>query len=144
MQSNKLVRLFLQIVVCVPIYPRLGSMPSVEFGALCIILLLSLYRMLFSHLCDIEGLNIRRKTRISHSKTIWWFVIHCDESLLCELDSKCAVVNMQTCWDLKIFSNPVDMAPNPFCFAEPTPLVQSTFEIFEVFFCVSKRFGHLI
>ena len=82
-----------------------------------------------SRLCNIEGLSIRRKTRISHSKTTWWFVIHGDESLLCELDSKWAVVNMQTCWALQICSKPVDMAPNPFRFVEPIPSVQSTFEV---------------
>lgn len=40
--------------------------------------------------CNIQGLRIRRKTRRNGTsgRSIWWFVIHADETVLGELDKK--------------------------------------------------------
>ena len=52
--------------------------------------------------CNLAGLKIRRKTRTADTgKISWWFVIHTDEAVLCELDSKWEAVNLQTSWQLK-------------------------------------------
>ena len=41
-----------------------------------------------THSCNIAGLNIRRKISTADTgKISWWFVIHADEAVLCELDS---------------------------------------------------------
>ena len=61
-----------------------------------------------SHFCDISGLKISRKTRSTDSgKTSKWFVIHADEAVLCELDTKWESVNLQTSWLLQSCSKPV-------------------------------------
>ena len=39
-----------------------------------------------SRSCNIAGLKIRRKTTTA-DKISWWFVIHADKAVLCELDS---------------------------------------------------------
>ena len=68
--------------------------------------------------CDISGLKIRRKTCSTDSgKTSWWFVIHADEAVLCELDTKLESVNLQTSWLLKSCSKPA------VAIAEEDPLV---------------------
>ena len=61
-----------------------------------------------SRFCNIEGLSIRRKTRNNPStqKENWWFVIHADEVLLNELESKWDLVNLQTSWVLQYCSKP--------------------------------------
>ena len=61
-----------------------------------------------SRFCNIEGLSIRRKTRNNPStqKESWWFVIHADEVLLNELESKWDLVNLQTSWVLQYCSKP--------------------------------------
>ena len=60
-----------------------------------------------SHFCNISGLKIRRETRsIDSGKTSWWFVIHADEAVLCELDTKWESVNLQTSWLLQSCSKP--------------------------------------
>ena len=52
--------------------------------------------------CNLAGLKIRRKTRTADTgKISWWFVIHADEAVLCELDSKWESVNLQTSWQLQ-------------------------------------------
>ena len=61
-----------------------------------------------SRFCKIEGLSIRRKVRNNPStqKESWWFVIHADEVLLNELESKWDSVNLQTSWVLQYCSKP--------------------------------------
>ena len=62
-----------------------------------------------SRLCKIEGLTIKRKTSNNPSakKKSWWFVIHADEALLHELDTKRASVNLQTSRLLQHCTKPV-------------------------------------
>ena len=50
--------------------------------------------------------RIRRKT--STNGRSWWFVIHADETILCELDKKWDSVNMQTNWILKHCTKPAN------------------------------------
>ena len=57
--------------------------------------------------CNISSLKIRRKTRFTDcSKTSWWFVIHADMAVLCELDTKRESVNLQISWLLQSCSKP--------------------------------------
>ena len=57
--------------------------------------------------CNLAGLKIRRKTRTADTgKISWWFVIHAEEAMLCELDSKWESVNLQTSWQLQSCSKP--------------------------------------
>ena len=58
--------------------------------------------------CNVEGLRIKRKTRMnSHTgKTIWWFVVHGDESTLRELDSKWECLHTQASWVLQPCTKP--------------------------------------
>ena len=62
--------------------------------------------------CSIsEGLRIRRKTHRNGSsgKTSWWFIIHGNENVQCELDEKWDCVHLQTSWILKPCTKPVDI-----------------------------------
>ena len=57
--------------------------------------------------CNLTGLKIRRKIRTADTgKISWWFVVHADEAVLCELDSKWESVNLQTSWQLQSCSKP--------------------------------------
>ena len=57
--------------------------------------------------CNLGGLKIRRKTRTPDTgKISWWFVIHADEAVLCELASKWESVNLQTFWQLQTCLKP--------------------------------------
>ena len=46
---------------------------------------------------------MRRKTKVSPvtSKTKWWFVVHADEGLLSELNTKWDLAELQTSWKLE-------------------------------------------
>ena len=69
-----------------------------------------------SRFCKIESLSVRRKVRNNPStqKESWWFVIHADEVLLNELESKWDSVNLQTSWVLQYCSKPaVDTSFTP-------------------------------
>ena len=47
--------------------------------------------------CNLAGLKIRRKPRAADTgKISWWFLIHADEAVLYELDTKWKSVNLQT------------------------------------------------
>ena len=61
--------------------------------------------------CNIQGLNIRRKvSRNDQSgKSSWWFVIHAEESVLNDLESKWDSLNTQTSWLLKSCSKSRDV-----------------------------------
>lgn len=61
----------------------------------------------------VQGLRIKRKTSTNENsgKVSWWFVIHADESVLCELDDKWNSVNMQTNWILKHCTKPATNVP---------------------------------
>ena len=76
-----------------------------------------------SRLCKIEGLTIKRKTsNPSAKKKSWWFVIHADEALLHELETKWASVNLQTSWLLQHCTKPVISAAGTAAMqAGPTP-----------------------
>ena len=65
-----------------------------------------------SRFCKVDGLKIKRKSRINdHSgKTIWWFVVHGDESKLCELENKWEQVSVQTLWELHPCYRPSSLA----------------------------------
>ena len=57
-----------------------------------------------SRICKLEnGLHVRRKTKFSPvtNKTKWWFVVHADEGLLSELNTKRDQVKLQTSWKLE-------------------------------------------
>ena len=57
-----------------------------------------------SRICKLEnGLHVRRKTKFSPvtNKTKWWFVVHADEGLLSELNTKWDQVKLQTSWKLE-------------------------------------------
>jgi len=57
-----------------------------------------------SRICKLEnGLHVRRKTKFSPvtNKTKWWFVVHADEGLLSELNTKWDQVKLQTSWNLE-------------------------------------------
>ena len=54
-------------------------------------------------LCKVDGeIRVRRKDKEGKSKkSTWWYVVHGDEHLLTELESKWASVNLQTSWKLE-------------------------------------------
>ena len=60
--------------------------------------------------CNVQGLRIKRKTSRNRQtrKTSWWFVIHAQESVLQELDSKWDALSTQTSWTLKQCTKPQD------------------------------------
>ena len=61
--------------------------------------------------CNIQGLNIRRKVSRNNQsgKSSWWFVIHAEESVLNDLESKWDSLSTQTSWLLKSCSKPRDV-----------------------------------
>ena len=49
-----------------------------------------------------ENLQIKRKfKKLTGNKTLWWFVVHCQEEILCKLDTNWEKVNLQTGWTLQ-------------------------------------------
>ena len=57
-----------------------------------------------SRICKLEnGIRVRRKTKVSpvSNKTKWWCVVHADEDLLTELNTKWDQVKAQTSWKLE-------------------------------------------
>ena len=64
-----------------------------------------------SRICKLEnGIRVRRKTKVSPvtNKRKWWYVVHADEDLLTELNTKWDQVKVQTSWKLEpcfMFSN---------------------------------------
>ena len=59
-----------------------------------------------SRFCKMDGLSIKRKTKTGSSKSSWWFVVHADEKILCELESKWDEVHLHTSWMLQTCSKP--------------------------------------
>ena len=59
-----------------------------------------------SRFCKMDGLSIKRKTKTGSSKSSWWFVVHADEKVLCELESKWDEVHLHTSWMLQTCSKP--------------------------------------
>ena len=59
-----------------------------------------------------DGLQIRRKTRTNNrtGKLNWWFVVHAEENMLCELESKWENLQTQTSWVLEHCTKPYDDA----------------------------------
>ena len=57
---------------------------------------------------DLKGLRIKRKTRSNDrtGKLNWWFVIHGEESMLCELESSWDALQTQTSWVLETCTKP--------------------------------------
>ncbi len=53
--------------------------------------------------CKVQELRVKRKTsRNAHSrKSSWWFVVHGDEAVLCNLEDKWDCLDTQTSWVLK-------------------------------------------
>ena len=44
---------------------------------------------------------MKRKTKdMSNGKHKWWFVLHDDEAILCDLDAKWSLLEVQTSWKL--------------------------------------------
>ena len=58
----------------------------------------------------VEGLRIKRKTRTNEltGKLNWWYVIHSEESTLCELENKWEPLQTQTSWVLERCTKPAD------------------------------------
>ena len=78
-------------------------------------------------LTSIKGkLNVKRKTKVStNNKSVWWFVIHGQESILCTLDAEWEKVRFQTNWSLEqCFMSSENDAVNPNEASSPT-LTQS-------------------
>ena len=78
-------------------------------------------------LTSIKGkLNVKRKTKVStNNKSVWWFVIHGQESILCTLDAEWEKVRFQTNWSLEqCFMSSENDAANPNEASSPT-LTQS-------------------
>ena len=59
-----------------------------------------------SRFCKMDGLSIKRKTKTGTSKSSWWFVVHADEKVLCDLESKWDEIHLHTSWMLQICSKP--------------------------------------
>jgi hypothetical protein len=61
--------------------------------------------------CNIQDLNIKRKISRNRQsgKSSWWFVLHAEESVLKELESKWDSLSTQTSWSLKPCSKPRDV-----------------------------------
>ena len=61
-----------------------------------------------------EELRIRRKSKnLSGNKLVWWFVLHCNEEVLCKLDGKWEKVQAQTGWRLQCCYMPSETQPGP-------------------------------
>ena len=57
--------------------------------------------------CGIESVRVKRKSRIMpNGNHQWWFVIHDDESVLSDLDTKWNLVQVQTSWKLECCYKP--------------------------------------
>jgi hypothetical protein len=73
--------------------------------------------------CKIDGLSVRRKTRTSErsGKTNWWFIVHGEESKLCDLENEWERISVQTSWEIRpcfmpapdTGSNTIDVASLP-------------------------------
>ena len=64
--------------------------------------------------CGIESILVKRKTKdMSNGKHKWWFVLHDDEAILCDLDAKRSLLEVQTSWKLE------------YCFKPAVPLQQA-------------------
>ena len=59
-----------------------------------------------SRFCKMDGLSIKRKTKTGSSKSSWWFVVHADKKVLCELENKWDEVHLHTSWMLQTCSKP--------------------------------------
>ena len=70
-----------------------------------------------SRFCNVQGLRIKRKTSRNRQtqKTSRWFVIHAQESVLQELDSKWDALSTQTSWTLKQCTKPQDIYGGGYC-----------------------------
>ena len=73
-----------------------------------------------SRYCKVGGLKIKRKTRTNPStgKLTWWFVVHDEEAVLCELEHKWENLHVQTSWELEQCTKPsestiIDDHPEP-------------------------------
>ena len=76
---------------------------------------------------SMEGLRVRRKTRISErsGKTLWWFVVHGEESKLCDLESMWERVSVQTSWEIRsCFAPAPDTQNNNAISTTPTPTTE--------------------
>lgn len=62
-----------------------------------------------SRFCKVDGLKIKRKLRTNHrtGKPSWWFVVHGEETKLCELESKWDNLHTQASWVLQSCYKPV-------------------------------------
>ena len=64
--------------------------------------------------CGIESILVKRKTKdMSNGKHKWWFVLHDDEAILCDLDAKWSLLEVQTSLKLE------------YCFKPAVPLQQA-------------------
>ena len=59
-----------------------------------------------SRFCKMDGLSIKRKTKTGSSKSSWWFVVHANKKVLCDLESKWDEVHLHTSWMLQACSKP--------------------------------------
>ena len=61
-----------------------------------------------------DSLQIRRKfKKLTGNKMLWWFVIHCEEEILCKLDAEWEKVKFQTGWTLQKCYKPANEEEQP-------------------------------
>ena len=82
----------------------------------------SIVKSVISRLCKVDGeIRVRRKDKEGtlSKRSMWWYVVHGDEPLLTQLESKWDQVNLQTSWKLEpcfmteIPTNSVQDSPSP-------------------------------
>ena len=74
-----------------------------------------------------DNLQIRRKfKKLTGNKTLWWFVIHCQEEILCKLDAEWEKVKLQTGWTLQKCYKPSNEEEQPRTDSDMQTQLQST------------------
>ena len=59
-------------------------------------------------ICGITSIRVKRKEKeLAGGKKQWWFVIHDDEDILCALDAKWNLIEVQTSWKLESCYRPI-------------------------------------
>ena len=92
-------------------------------------------KSVISRLCNVNtGIRIKRKTRTLSDKPQWWYVVHGDESVLSNLESRWDQVSVQTSCQLQpcyMYTDPESVAVNDntedtSAASEPVPIREHT------------------
>ena len=68
--------------------------------------------------CTPRGLYVKRKDRVvaATNKSVWWYIVHADEEVLCDLETKWESIQLQLKWKLEhcfMFKETTDPRPSP-------------------------------